>query len=213
MTTFVYALTTLVNGSDAQSFISPFLSFSCHDSGSYPCPACGWVVIDWVCSVSPNNHIFRDAAFKMSHKLVKKWSELGLLSPPTLAHVYYYFCQSKRKTVNWLHNISPLFPKYQKTFPAFPKLFPSLVRVDGAADLLTGCFPVSWTGGLLAAFWLCEWVQSVEQGKLSWMACWLTDEVEVGGGWKLRLPGFETIETGWPTFHSSTSSFQCSIMT
>lgn len=82
---------------------------------------------------------------------------------------------------------------------------------DWTSDVPPGSFHASWTG-LPAASRLCEWVWSVEQGR-SWMACWLTDEVEVGGGWKLRLAGLETIETGWPSFHSSTSSFQCSIVT
>lgn len=44
--------------------------------------------------------------------------------------------------------------------------------------------------GLLPDF-LAAWVGGgCRTWKETWTACWLTDEVEVGGGWKLRLAGF-----------------------
>lgn len=44
----------------------------------------------------------------------------------------------------------------------------------------------------------------------TWAACWLTDEVEVGGGWKLRLAGFSD-HRDWLTQFSSAAPVPLSI--
>lgn len=46
--------------------------------------------------------------------------------------------------------------------------------------------------------------------KETWAACWLTDEVEVGGGWKLRLAGFSD-HRDWLTQFSSAAPVLLSI--
>lgn len=54
----------------------------------------------------------------------------------------------------------------------------------GQLPLLGSC------AGLLPGF-LAAWVGGgCRTWKETWTACWLTDEVEVGGGWKLRLAVF-----------------------
>lgn len=46
--------------------------------------------------------------------------------------------------------------------------------------------------------------------KETWAACWLTDEAEVGGGWKLRLAGFSD-HRDWLTQFSSAAPVPLSI--